>query len=199
MLTKNHLTKIQENLLVQGATGSGKSHLARWVHENSDRSHLQFFQVNIASLSKGLFESELFGHKKGSFTGAINDKLGFCEKVGRGTLFIDEIGELSLEQQKTLLTLLEEKIFYQVGSEIVKKFKGVFIFATNKDLNLEVQKGRFREDLYHRLRSYTYNIEDFSLRTDKGLKIYEEFHNARLKHEKNDLKLSKDLVDFLKN
>ena len=104
MLTKNHLTKIQDNILLTGEAGVGKSYLAKWIHRNSKRFREPFYQVNIASISANLFESELFGHKKGSFTGATNDKKGFCEIVNGGTLFIDEIGELNREQQKKLLT-----------------------------------------------------------------------------------------------
>ncbi len=197
MLTKNHLTKIQSSILIEGEPGSGKSHLAKWVHNNSDRSEKNFIQVNIASLHKGLFESELFGHKKGSFTGAHMDKEGFCSKAQRGTLFIDEIGELFLDQQKALLSLLEERIYYPVGSSEKLHFNGTFIFATNKNLEKEVERGNFREDLYHRLRAYSFQTQRFSQWRDKKFIILEEFEKAKIKHDKKNLILSSEIKQFL--
>ena len=198
MLTKNHLTKIKENILITGATGVGKSFLAKWIHENSSRNQSHYFQINIASLNSQLFESELFGHKKGSFTGASSDKQGFCERVGHGTLFIDEIGELDLEQQKKILTLVEERTYYSVGSNDPKRFKGVLIFATNKNLVLEVKKGHFREDLYYRIRSYMFEMEPLNKCRDKYLKVIEELNNCKLKQKKLNLIVSSNLMTFLK-
>jgi DNA-binding NtrC family response regulator len=199
MLTKDHLTKIQSSILIEGEPGSGKSYLAKWIHKNSTRAEKNFIQVNISSIHKSLFESEIFGHKKGSFTGAHIDKEGFCSKVKRGTLFIDEIGELNLEQQKILLTLIEERIYYPVGSNEKREFYGTFIFATNKNLVSEVTKGTFREDLYHRLRAFSYKTERFSETRDKRFIILEEFEKAKVKHNKNELVLSFDIKKFLNN
>jgi transcriptional regulator with PAS, ATPase and Fis domain len=198
MLTKNHLTKINENILLIGQTGVGKSFLAKWIHMNSKRVRNKYFQVNIATLNSQLFESELFGHKKGSFTGATSDKQGFCEAVGFGTLFIDEIGELDLEQQKKILTLVEERIFYSVGSNERKSFNGVLVFATNKDLAQEVKKGKFREDLYYRIRSYMFEIEPLNNCRDKYLKVIEEINNCKLKQNKLNIIMSVELLNFLK-
>lgn len=199
MLSRDHLPRIQESILLTGGAGSGKSYLAMKIHADSLRKDYQFLQVNIASLNNNLFESELFGHKKGSFTGAVSDRRGFCEKVGRGTLFLDEIGELSLEGQKKLLNLIEEKIFFSVGSETVKKFQGVFLFATNKDLFLEVKKGSFREDLYHRLRGFSYRLESLSERRDKLMLIQKEFLKAKFKYHKENLKMSGETFEFLRS
>jgi two-component system response regulator HydG len=198
MLTKNHLTKINENILLIGQTGVGKSFLAKWIHMNSKRVRNKYFQVNIATLNSQLFESELFGHKKGSFTGATSDKQGFCEAVGFGTLFIDEIGELDLEQQKKILTLVEERIFYSVGSNERKSFNGVLVFATNKDLAQEVKNGKFREDLYYRIRSYMFEIEPLNNCRDKYLKVIEEINNCKLKQHKLNIIMSVELLNFLK-
>jgi transcriptional regulator with PAS, ATPase and Fis domain len=198
MLTKNHLTKINENILLIGQTGVGKSFLAKWIHMNSKRVKNKYFQVNIATLNSQLFESELFGHKKGSFTGATSDKQGFCEAVGFGTLFIDEIGELDLEQQKKILTLVEERIFYSVGSNERKSFNGVLVFATNKDLAQEVKNGKFREDLYYRIRSYMFEIEPLNNCRDKYLKVIEEINNCKLKQNKLNIIMSVELLNFLK-
>jgi DNA-binding NtrC family response regulator len=199
MLTKEHLTKIQSSILIEGEPGSGKSHLAKWIHQNSNRSDKNFIQVNIASIHKSIFESEIFGHKKGSFTGAHIDKEGFCAKVRRGTLFIDEIGELSMDQQKILLTLIEERIYYPVGSNEKREFNGTFIFATNKNLATEVRKGTFREDLYHRLRAFSYQTEKLSECRDKRFIILDEFEKAKDKHNKKDLTLSSEIKNFLNN
>lgn len=199
MLTKQHLTKINENILLTGETGVGKSFLAKWIHQSSKRSQNKFLQLNIATLNSQLFESELFGHKKGSFTGAASDKQGFCEKVGSGTLFIDEIGELDLEQQKKILTLVEERTYYPVGSNEQKKFNGVLIFATNKNLSIEVKRERFRKDLYYRIRSYMFEIETLNNCKDKNTKIIEEINNCKMKQNKLNIIVSMQLLNFLKN
>ncbi len=146
------ISKSHESVLLQGETGVGKSTLAKIIHEKSKRSN--FLHLNIASLGGNLIESELFGHQKGSFSGAHSEKAGYLESVGNGTLFIDEIGELPLAYQVKLLTVMDEKIFYKVGSTNPQKFTGRFIFASNKNLADEVSKGTFRADLYFRIRFF---------------------------------------------
>ena len=146
------LSESSKPVLILGETGVGKSTLARKIHKYSKRQ--TYIQLNISSLNSSLIESELFGHRKGAFTGAINDSKGYFEEIGDGTLFIDEIGELSLELQAKLLSVFDEKIFYKVGSTAPKIFKGRLIFATNKNLSDEVRKGRFRADLYFRIRFF---------------------------------------------
>jgi transcriptional regulator with PAS, ATPase and Fis domain len=185
-------------VLIAGETGTGKEIAARFIHKMSDRATEPFVTVNCAALHDGIFESELFGHKKGSFTGATSDKQGFCEAVGFGTLFIDEIGELDLEQQKKILTLVEERIFYSVGSNERKSFNGVLVFATNKDLAKEVKNGKFREDLYYRIRSYMFEIEPLNNCKDKYLKVIEEINNCKLKQNKLNIIMSVELLNFLK-
>ncbi|MBD64102.1 MAG: hypothetical protein CME62_02770 [Halobacteriovoraceae bacterium] len=159
-IIKSHLP-----LLISGETGTGKSFLAKKIFKDYQSFFHSFYQVNVAALNPQLFESELFGHKKGAFTGADRDKIGFCEKVGSGILFLDEIGELSSEQQVKLLTLIEERIFYPVGSTEAKPFRGKFIFATNKNLEAMVARGEFREDLYFRIRFY--QVELLPLKDDQ--------------------------------
>lgn len=167
MLTKDRLPRVEDTILITGETGVGKSSLAKWIHSKSERKKSNFIQLNIASISEQLFESELFGHKKGSFTGALSDKVGFCEKVGAGTLFLDEIGDLSLELQKKILTLVDEGIYYPVGSTETKKFRGKLIFATHKDLEQQVSDGLFRKDLYYRLFTFQYELKPLRLKTNK--------------------------------
>ena len=167
MLTKEKLPEINDTILLTGETGVGKSSLAKWIHRNSTRSNQKFLHLNIASISENLFESELFGHKKGSFTGATTDRVGFCEKIGAGTLFLDEIGDLSLDLQKKLLTLVDEGVFYSVGSTEIKRFYGTLIFATHKDIYELVQKGKFREDLYYRLFAFQFEIKPLRVRSNK--------------------------------
>lgn len=139
------------NVLIQGESGTGKELIARRLHERSTRAHRPFLALNCATLKDSLLESELFGHEKGAFTGAIQKKIGMAEAANGGTLFLDEIGELSLSVQTKLLRFLQEGEFYRVGGKDVIKVDVRVICATNRDLEQEVQKGNFREDLYYRV------------------------------------------------
>lgn len=139
-------------ILITGETGTGKTVRAREIHFKSLRKNRPFIHVNIAAISENLFESELFGYKKGAFTGATTDKEGLLDSVNGGTLFLDEIGELNLQQQAKLLTVLEQKEYFPVGGIKTKKFNGSIIYATNKNLDKLVREGKFREDLYFRIR-----------------------------------------------
>jgi len=197
MISKEKLAACNLNLLLIGETGVGKSRLAKWIHERSERRNFPFIHVNLGAINENLFESELFGHIKGSFTGAINNKLGFCQVTGQGTLFLDEIGELDIVQQKKLLTLLEEKIFYPVGCNEKRSFKGRIIAATNKNLAEQVQKGLFRADLYYRLRGIDYELSPLRNRKDKERLIYLEFENSKLRIDKPNMVLLEGVVEEL--
>lgn len=157
-MNEQRLFSVSAPILLCGETGTGKSRLAHYIHSESPWKTKKFLTVHLSSLSENLIESELFGHLKGSFTGAISDKKGYCESVEDGTLFLDEIGELSLEAQKKLLYLLEEKRFTPLGSCLNRPFRGRIIAATNRDLKKLVNDGRFRADLYFRLRVFTYTL-----------------------------------------
>lgn len=157
-MQKSQWHKIKGTILLTGETGTGKSFLAKKIHD-SKNPDLPFITVNLATLQDNLLESELFGHNKGAFTGANNAKSGFIDKVGSGTLFLDEIADLNLNLQKKLLGILEEKIYYAVGSTFQKKFKGQIIVATNKNLEEMVKNKSFREDLYFRLKVFTFEID----------------------------------------
>lgn len=145
-------------LLITGETGVGKSHLAREIYQRSRIHKEKFLTAHLASLKEDLLESELFGHKKGAFTGALEHKNGYLSDVGAGTLFLDEIGELSLEAQKKLLYLLEEKRFTPIGATGSVEFQGRIIMATNRSLEKMVRTGLFREDLYYRIKVFHFEI-----------------------------------------
>lgn len=138
-------------VLVEGESGTGKELIARALHEQSPRAHCPLVRVNCASIPGELFESEFFGHLKGSFTGATRDRAGRFQVADGGTLFLDEVGEIPLELQGKLLRALQEGQFSRLGEDHERSVDVRVIAATNKDLQAEVQAGRFREDLYYRL------------------------------------------------
>jgi len=138
-------------VLIIGESGTGKDLTAKAIHQRSKRKDNKFFAIDISTLSSTILESELFGHVKGSFTGATSDRPGVFEVADQGTIFLDEIGNLPVETQARLLRVLQEKEFLPVGSTTVKKVDLRLIFATNQDLKQLVIEGKFREDLYYRL------------------------------------------------
>src|SRR5271170_5633049 len=145
------LSPRRSTVMILGETGSGKEMLARHIHGNSQRADKPFIPVDCSSLSDTLFESELFGHVKGAFTGASRDSLGFIRAADGGTLFLDEIGELSLQLQSKLLRVLQEKVVVPVGDTKPRPVDIRVITATNRDLEAMVRQGTFRQDLYFRL------------------------------------------------
>lgn len=138
-------------ILITGDTGTGKSFLSGSIHYNSNRRNHPFIKINCANIPESLLESELFGHEKGSFTGADKQRIGRFEQADGGTIFLDEIGEISLEIQTKLLRVLEEKSFERVGGNKTIKVDVRLIAATNKDLGKQISSGKFREDLYYRI------------------------------------------------
>ena len=138
-------------VLVTGPNGSGKELIARWLHELSARSAQPIVEVNCAAIPSELIESELFGHEKGSFTSAVKQRIGKFEQAHGGTLFLDEIGDMSLSAQAKVLRALQENRITRVGGEKDISVDVRIVAATNKDLRREIEKGNFREDLYHRL------------------------------------------------
>jgi transcriptional regulator with PAS, ATPase and Fis domain len=141
----------QSTVMILGETGTGKEMLARHIHENSLRATKPFIPVDCSSLSDALFESELFGHVKGAFTGAMRDSLGFVRASDGGTLFLDEIGELSLPLQAKLLRVLQERVVVPVGATTPIPVDLRVVTATNRDLEDMVRRGTFRQDLFFRL------------------------------------------------
>ena len=138
-------------VLITGPNGTGKELVAHWLHEKSERAKAQMIEVNCAAIPSELIESELFGHVKGSFTSANKDRAGKFEAANGGTIFLDEIGDMSLSAQAKVLRALQENKISRVGSDKDIKVNVRVVAATNKDLNKEIEEGRFREDLYHRL------------------------------------------------
>ena len=143
------------SVLISGESGVGKEIVAKAIHKTSKRSHQSLVVVNCGAIPEGIIESELFGHKKGSFTGAGMDKKGYFEEANNGTIFLDEIGETPLDTQVKLLRVLENGEFMRVGEAISRKTDVRLIAATNKDLHQMVDKGEFRQDLYFRLKTVT--------------------------------------------
>lgn len=187
-------------ILITGESGIGKSTLARKIFNLSQIYKNNFQTLHIASIKEELIESELFGHLRGAFTGAVENKQGYLQKSQGGTLFIDEIGDLSLEAQKKLLYVLEEKEFISVGDTKVQKFNGRFIFATNKDLREEVKKGKFREDLFYRILVFQIHLENICHDKEKlNRLIQNNLDKAKIEFNKPNLKLSTELEQFLMN
>ena len=151
---KNIIEKVaatDARVLITGSNGTGKELVAHWLYEKSDRAKAPMIEVNCAAIPSELIESELFGHVKGSFTGANKDRAGKFEAANGGTIFLDEIGDMSLSAQAKVLRALQESRISRVGSDKDIKVDVRVIAATNKDLKEEIAEGRFREDLYHRL------------------------------------------------
>lgn len=149
------IARTDSTVLILGETGTGKELLARTIHQKSHRGGGPFIVAHCAGYAPTLIESELFGHEKGAFTGAIRQKMGRFELANNGTLFLDEVGDIPLQTQVLLLRVLQDKEFERVGGETTIKTNARIIAATNKDLKQEIDLGRFREDLYYRLNTIT--------------------------------------------
>lgn len=187
-------------VLITGESGTGKELLARAIYSTSARNHQQFLAVNCAALQETLLESELFGHEKGAFTDAHCQRIGKFEQCNGGTIFLDEIGEMSLTNQGKLLRAIETQEFERVGGNETKKVDVRIIAATNRDLPTAVKEKRFRMELYYRLRVITFSLpplrerpEDIPLLADLYL------HKYSLKNSKSVSRLSPEALDFLIN
>jgi two-component system nitrogen regulation response regulator NtrX len=187
-------------VLITGPNGTGKELVAHWLHQKSDRSKGPMIEVNCAAIPSELIESELFGHVKGAFTSANKDRAGKFEAANGGTIFLDEVGDMSLSAQAKVLRALQESRIQRVGSDKDIKVDVRVVAATNKDLKKEIEKGKFREDLYHRLAVILIEVPSLNdRRADIPLlldyfagKIAEDHGNAKKK-------FSGDAVDLLKD
>ena len=162
-------------VLITGQNGTGKELVAHWLHQKSDRSKNKFIEVNCAAIPSELIESELFGHEKGAFTSAIKQKKGKFELANLGTLFLDEIGDMSLSAQAKVLRALQENKISRVGDEKQIKIDVRIIAATNKNLKEEIEKGKFREDLYHRLSVILIKVPSLNKRKEDIKELTEHF------------------------
>ncbi len=197
----NKADKIKNNpvtVFITGESGTGKEVLARYIHFSSNRREGKFVTINCAALSESLLLSELFGHEKGSFTGAIERKIGKFEIANNGTLFLDEIGDMSIDIQAKLLRVIEESSFERVGGTKQINVDVRLITATNKDLKKEINEGKFREDLYYRINVVSFHLppirerkEDISLLLDHFIKKY------NLRYKKKVLKFDDEAVAAL--
>ncbi len=160
------VARTDSSVLVRGETGSGKELVAQAIHRLSQRQGHLMVKVNCAALPSGLVESELFGREKGAYTGAMTRQVGRFEVADGSTLFLDEVGELSLEVQAKLLRVLETGEFERLGSPKTIKVDVRLIAATNRDLLEEIKKGRFREDLYYRLNVFPIRVPPLRERPD---------------------------------
>lgn len=187
------------SVLILGESGVGKEMVARALHSNSDRADKPLVKVNCASIPKDLFESEFFGHVKGSFTGAHRDRVGRLQLANGGTLFLDEVGEIPLDLQGKLLRALQESEFERVGDERTVRVDVRVVAATNRDLIEEVKNGRFREDLYYRLSVFPIEVPPLRDRIGDVPLIAQHFLNSSVVHlGRNPMRLSKANIERLK-
>lgn len=195
----NQVAATETSVLILGESGTGKEKIADCIHASSLRSNGPFIKVNCAALPPSLIESELFGHEKGAFTGAVEKRIGKFEQADRGTIFLDEIGELPLELQVKLLRVLQEKEVERVGSRYVLKINVRIIAATNRNLEKEVAEGRFRLDLYYRLNVFPVFLPPLRERTEDIPALAEHFiHCYNLKTGKKITGISDKVTRKLK-
>lgn len=175
------VAKSDTNVMITGETGTGKEVMARYIHENSGRSKKAFAAINCCNLQPHLFERELFGHKKGAFTGADRDMKGIVQTASGGTLFLDEIGEMPLDLQPKFLRFLESQSYYPVGASVAETADVRIIAATNRDPLRMVAKDTFREDLYYRLNVFNIELPPLRERKNDIIPLAEHFIN-RYRH-----------------
>lgn len=185
---------------IQGESGVGKESFSKIIHQLSNRKHGPFIAINCGAIPEGTINSELFGHEKGAFTGAVDNRKGYFETVNGGTIFLDEIGELPLETQSRLLRLLENGEFIKVGSSKVQKTDVRIITATNKDLFQETQNGKFREDLYYRLSTLPIKVPPLRERPQDVYLLFRKFASDLAdKYHSPEIELSEDAEKLLVN
>ena len=194
----NKVARTDANVLVLGENGTGKELIVKEIHNNSRRADEVFISIDIGTITESLFESEMFGHVKGAFTDAREDKTGWFETASGGTLFLDEIGNLSLTMQSKLLTAIQNRVICKVGSKIPIPFDIRLVCATNKNLEELVSKNLFREDLYYRINTIVIEIPPLRDRGEDIVLLAEHFlKEYAVKYEKFNLKFSSKTLDKL--
>lgn len=185
-------------VLITGSNGTGKEVLAEFIHKNSKRSKNTFVVVNCAAIPEQLLESELFGHSKGSFTGAIRDHKGYFEIANNGTIFLDEIGDLDTPLQVKLLRVLQTKMFARVGDPKPITTNVRILAATNRNLKQLIKEGKFREDLYYRINVFEYHLPDLKDRPADIIFYFEKFIKEYSKENGKKIKeISEEVKDLL--
>lgn len=185
-------------VLITGSNGTGKEVLAEFIHKNSKRSKNTFVVVNCAAIPEQLLESELFGHSKGSFTGAIRDHKGYFEIANNGTIFLDEIGDLDTPLQVKLLRVLQTKMFSRVGDPKPVSTNVRILAATNRNLKEMIKDGKFREDLYYRINVFEYHLPDLKDRPSDIIFYFEKFMKEYAKENGKKIKeISEDVKNLL--
>lgn len=195
IIIKNIIEKVaptDARVLITGQNGTGKELVAHWLHEKSDRSKGPFIEVNCAAIPSELIESELFGHVKGSFTGANKDRAGKFEAANGGTIFLDEIGDMSAKAQAKVLRALQENKIQRVGSDKDIKVDVRILAATNKNLKQEIEDKKFREDLYHRLAVILINVPSLNDRREDIPLLINHFASKIAKEQGNTAKQFED-------
>ena len=194
------VAKTEARVLITGESGTGKELVAHNIHEKSSRAKSPFIEVNCAAIPSELIESELFGHLKGSFTSAVKDREGKFEAANNGTIFLDEIGDMSLAAQAKVLRALEENKIQRVGSQKDISVDVRVLAATNKDLKKEIDDGNFREDLYHRLAVIVIKVPELSNRKSDIPVLVDHFSNIISKEQGIETKkFSKDSLELLED
>ncbi len=194
----NKVARTDANVLVMGENGTGKELIVKEIHNNSRRTDEVFISIDIGTIAESLFESEMFGHIKGAFTDAREDKTGWFETASGGTLFLDEIGNLSLTMQSKLLAAIQNRVIYKVGSKTPIPFDIRLVCATNKNLEEMVSKNLFREDLFYRINTIVIEIPPLRDRGEDIVLLAEHFlKEYATKYEKFYLKFSSKTLDKL--
>ncbi|MFA9289615.1 MAG: sigma 54-interacting transcriptional regulator [Solirubrobacteraceae bacterium] len=188
------------SVLVSGESGVGKEFIPKIIHAFSARKHNQYIAINCGAIPEGTIDSELFGHEKGAFTGALTTRKGYFEVADGGTIFLDEVGDLPLSTQIRLLRILESGEFLKVGSSALQKTNVRIVAATNINLVEAIQKGKFREDLYYRLNTVEIKLPTLRERKVDIPFIFTKFSNDFAeKYRRPSIKLSEEAMDFIKN
>ena len=198
--TAMRVASTELTVYIQGESGSGKESFSKIIHHLSPRKHGPFIAINCGALPEGTINSELFGHDKGAFTGALDNRKGYFESANGGTIFLDEVGELPLETQSRLLRVLENGEFIRVGSSKVQKTDVRIITATNRNLITEVERDKFREDLYYRLATLPIAVPPLRERPGDVALLFQKFaFDASEKYRNEMMELTLDAEQLLMN
>jgi DNA-binding NtrC family response regulator len=198
--TMGRISATDASVLILGESGTGKELIAEAIHQNSKRANRAFVKVNLGGISSSLFESEMFGHKKGAFTDAKNDRVGRFELANRGTIFLDEIGELDMSSQVKLLRILQDRTYEVLGDSRSKTVDVRVISATNRDLSDMVEKGTFREDLFYRLNLITVRLPPLRERPgDIPLLVNTFIEHLKVSYQRPGLQVDKQALKWLKD